>query len=92
MISNMWNLKYGTNEPIYQTEIDSQTNLWLPKGRKGLEQTGSLGLVDANYYNSNGKNKILLYSTGNYSQTPGIDHDIKEYKKEYIYICITESL
>ena len=21
----MWNLKYGTNEPIYRTEIESQT-------------------------------------------------------------------
>ena len=25
MISHMWNLKYGTNEPIYKPETDSQT-------------------------------------------------------------------
>jgi len=25
MISHMWNLKYGINEPIYKTETDSQT-------------------------------------------------------------------
>ena len=25
MISHMWNLKYDTNEPIYETETDSQT-------------------------------------------------------------------
>ena len=33
-ITYMWNLKYGTNEPIYKTEIDSQTkktDLWLPR-------------------------------------------------------------
>ena len=24
-VTNMWNLKHGTNEPIYKTEIDSQT-------------------------------------------------------------------
>ena len=24
-ITDMWNLKYRTNEPIYKTEIDSQT-------------------------------------------------------------------
>ena len=24
-ITYMWNLKYGTNEPIYETETDSQT-------------------------------------------------------------------
>ena len=29
-------------------------------------------------------NKILLYSTGNYSQSPGINHNGKEYKKECI--------
>ena len=38
----MWNLKYDTNELIYETEIDSQplrTDLWLPRrgrGRVGL--------------------------------------------------------
>ena len=34
----MWNLKYGTNELIYETETDSQTqktNFWLPKGKGG---------------------------------------------------------
>ena len=32
----MWNLKNNTNESMYKTETDSQTekkNLWLPKGR-----------------------------------------------------------
>ena len=32
----MWNLKYDTNELIYKTETDSQTekaNLRLPKGK-----------------------------------------------------------
>ena len=24
IISHTWNLKYGTNEPIYKTEMDSQ--------------------------------------------------------------------
>ena len=36
-ITCMWNLKQNdTNELIYKTEIDSQTqktNLWLPKGK-----------------------------------------------------------
>ena len=33
-ITYMWNIKYDTNEYIYETEIDSQTqkiNLWLAK-------------------------------------------------------------
>ena len=36
----MWNLKNNTNELIYKTEIDPQTektNLWLPKGKGGKE-------------------------------------------------------
>ena len=41
-ITYMWNLKYDTNDPIYETERDSQTkqaDLWLPGGREG--RTGS---------------------------------------------------
>ena len=30
--------------------------------------------------------KVLLYSTGNYIQSPGISHNRKEYKKECIYV------
>ena len=37
-------------------------------------------------------NKVLLYSTGNYSQYPVIHYNGKEYEKECIYIRITESL
>ena len=39
-IAYMWNLKYNTYEPIYKTEIDSQTqrtDLWLPR-EQGLEE------------------------------------------------------
>ena len=36
-------------------------------------------------------NKVLLYSTRNYSQYPVINHNGKEYKKECVYMFITES-
>ena len=36
-------------------------------------------------------NKVLLYSTGNYIQYPGINQNRKEYEKN-VYICITDSL
>ena len=35
-ITYMWNLKYDTNQYIYETKIDSQsqrTDLWLTRGR-----------------------------------------------------------
>ena len=53
-ITHMWDLKYGANELIYRTETVSQTwraDLWLPRERwERVGWTGSLGLVDANYY------------------------------------------
>ena len=40
----MWNLKYGTNEPIYQTETKSQRTAWgVPGGGEG-EREGGDGL------------------------------------------------
>ena len=89
MISHIWNVKYGTNEPIYKTETDSQTlraDLWLPRGRverSGMEWkfgASRCKLLHLEWIN----NEVLLYSTGNYIQFPGIDHDGKEYKKECI--------
>ena len=90
-ISYMWNLKYDTNEPIYETGTDSQTQrtgLWLPSGR------GDEGGMDWEFGVSRCKlvyvewmnNKVLLYSTGNYIQYPVINHNGKEYKKEYVHV------
>ena len=42
-ITYMRNLKHYTNECIYKTEIDPQTqktNLWLPKGKGGRNKLG----------------------------------------------------
>ena len=85
--------KIFTNELIYETETDSQTqrtDLWLPRGR-GVE-----GGMDWEFGVSRCKllyiewinNKVLLYSTGNYIQYPMIRHSGKEYKKECAYIYI----
>ena len=57
-ITYMWNLKYDTNELMYETETDSQTqrtDWWLPRGR-GLGEgwSGSLVLADVSYYIQNG--------------------------------------
>ena len=37
IISHIWNLVYGTNEPMYRKETNSWTwrkDLWLPRERK----------------------------------------------------------
>ena len=80
---------YNTNELIYETEEDSQTHrtdLWSPREREeGEGWTWSSGLVDANYYIFKRiNNKVLLYSTENYIQYPIINHNEKEYEKEYV--------
>ena len=66
-ITYMWNLKFGTNEPMYRTETDSQTwrtDLWLPRGQ-GVGRMGSLRLVDTNLLRLECMgNEVLLYSTG----------------------------
>ena len=67
----MRNLKYDTNELIYKTETDSQTqktNLWLPNKveRWGIDKLGVWDLhIHSTIYIIN---KDLLYSTGNSTQ------------------------
>ena len=42
-ITYMWNLKYDTNEHIYETETYSEmkrTDLWLSRGRKDWGKKG----------------------------------------------------
>ena len=74
----MWNLKYGTDEPIYKTETDSQTrrtDLWLPSG-SGREWD-ELGVWDKEMQTITLEwisSEILLYSTGNYIQSLVIEY------------------
>ena len=90
-ITYMWHLKYDTNEPIYETETDSQTqrtDLWvLRQGGMWAGEEG-LGVWDEQMqiiiYRMD-TNKVLLYSTGNYIQYPVINHNGKEYEKECIH-------
>ena len=93
----MQNLKYGTSEPIYKTETDSQTlraDLWLPRGRverSGMEWkfgASRCKLLHLEWIN----NEVILYSTGT---TPGpLEQNMMEdsYEKKNVYICMTGSL
>ena len=76
-ITYMWNLKYGTNDPIYKTETDSdiENRLVVVKG-EGMGQIEEFGVGRGKRLHfewiSNG---VLLYSTGNYIQSLGMGHD-----------------
>ena len=76
-----WNLKYSTNEPIYKTETDSdkENRLVVAKGvGRGSGMDWEFGVSRCKLLHLEWKsNKVLLYSTGNYIQSPGIDHDGK---------------
>ena len=72
---------------IYETETDSQTEnrLVVAKGEGGMDcefRISRCKLLYREWIN----NKVLLYSTGNYSQYPVINHNGEEYEKECIYV------
>ena len=50
------------------------SDLWLPRGRSGMDEEFGVGrykLLHLEWIS----NEALLYSTGNYIQSLGIDHD-----------------
>ena len=73
----MCNLKYGSNDPIYKTETDHGYGMWLPGwrgGGSGMDEVFGVSrckLLHSEWIN----NKVLLYSTANYIQSLGIEHD-----------------
>ena len=83
----MWNVKYHTNEFVYEKETDSQTqkiDSQRPRGR-GLGEGWivNLGLVVANYLHRMNKQQgpTLKHRGLHY---PVINHNGKEYEKEYV--------
>ena len=89
-ITYMWNLKYGTNESVYKTNelTDIENRLVVAKrevGGSGMDK--ELGFSRYKPLRLEWiSNAVLLYGTGDYIQSSGIDHDRKDYKKECIYM------
>ena len=84
-ITYTWNLKHDTNQPIYETETDTQTQnrLVSPKVGGGREVNWEFGVGRCRLLHLECiNNKVLLYSAKNYTQFPGI----KDNGKGYIYI------
>ena len=80
----MWNLKNDTNELIYKTKTLTyiKNKLTVTKGKRAcvIRRYKLLYIKLIN-------NKVLLYSTGKYSQYFVITYNGKEIE-EYIYIFI----
>jgi len=51
MISHIWNLIYGTNEPIHRKKLRDLENRLVVANKEGegVGWTGNLGLTDVNY-------------------------------------------
>ena len=82
----MWNIKHDINEHVYEIEADLQiqrTDLRLPRGREGLEfGVSRCKLLYIGWIS----NKVLLFSTGNCTRYPAINHKRKECEKDHIYV------
>ena len=92
-----WNLKYGTNDPICKTETNSRTwrtDLRLPRGRAGGSgMDGGFGISRCNLLHLERiSNEVLLFSTGNSTQSLGVEHGGRQYEKEKVHVCMTWSL
>ena len=89
----MWNLKYGTNGPTYETETDSQAEHRLVVAQRNREGSG----INYKFGVSRSKllhlewiiSEILLCSRVNYIQFFGINHDGRKYEKGNVYIFMT---
>ena len=86
-ITSMLNIKYDTNELIYETETDSQT-----EKRHAVANGGGMnwefGISRCELLHIEGINKALLDSTGNCIQYTVIAIMEKLWKKGDIYIYI----
>lgn len=75
----MWSLKYGTNEYIYKTEIDHGhgEETYSCQGGRGREwMDWELGVGRCKFLHLEWIiHEVLLYSTGDYIQYLGIEHD-----------------
>ena len=67
-----------------------ETGLVAAKGGGGMDQELEVGRCQLLHLEW--ANKVLLFGTGNYIQSPQINHNGKEYWKKNAYTCTTESL
>ena len=82
------NPEYDTDE-LLQNEnrlTGTETDLWLPRGRRAGRDGLGFGISRQKLvYRGRINNKVLPYSTGKYSQNPGIDQNGK-YERVCVYM------
>ena len=78
----MWNLKYDTNELMKQKDSQPWRTDLPRRGESGRRTDWEFGINKSHIYTGWINNKVLLYSTANYIQYPGININGNKYKKE----------
>ena len=78
-----WAILHGVTKS--QTQLSMHilllcSNICLTKSKKKRKKN----IEEENKYKLKERNKALLYNTGNYAQYPVLNHNGKEYEKEYI--------
>ena len=88
--------KYDINEPIYKTrgsqtcELPSESRLEVAKGEwGGRGMDWEFGVRRCKLWHFEWiNNKVLLYSTEDYIQSPRINHNGKEYFKKSVHSAV----
>ena len=77
----MWHLQCYTNELVYKTDSQTQkADLLLPRGKGGGGTNREIGMSRCKlFYTGWMDNELLLYYTGHYIQSAGINYNGKEY-------------
>ena len=77
-------LKENIKVSLRDLELGSDFLDTTPKAQTPKEKTDKLGFLTIKNFWIN--SKVLQYSTGSYIQYPVINHNGKEYGKEYVYV------
>ena len=83
-ITYTWNLKYGTNELIYEKKQIHRHREQTRGCRSGRGMDWEFGVGRCKPLYREWTDKVLLYSTGNSNKYPVIKYNGKEYEKECI--------
>ena len=85
-------MKYGLKEPNYKTDSQTErTDMWLARGLGESRMEWEFEISRCKLLHLEWvRNEVLLYSPGNYIQSPGIEHDGTEYERNivYMYECV----
>ena len=81
-ICGIWSMRQKSLTTKQRQSHRHRGQMWLPKGRWGRVMAWEFGVGRCQPSHLEWiNNKILLYRMGNYTQSPVVSHNVKEYEK-----------